>query len=677
MNESSAGVARRNQREGGPPPRQRAREDRWRFAGLTPALAVFLLALTAGPFVMHSALVNHAEREALKDARAFSSVITIVRSYYASNVSGRILASGGHATLSERYREIVGGVPIPATLSIELGEKIRTEAVDKSLQFSFVSDAPFQRRPRPPLSEFQGEALKAFRHQTKSEEFWRIEEDAGGSRLRLALPVRMETGCVGCHNSHPDSPVRNWKVGDVRGIQEVTVDLAVLEQADQSGFLAAYMAFFLLSGLWAVHEGRRNNGRLRLANAGLEAARREGEQRERTLKDTVAELHTKTAVIERAPFGVLVGEPQREGIRLIYVNPALCGNTGYRPEELVGGGLSVLFGPETEAGTVSALGRAVKEGQTVELEMVLHCRDGSAQWNRVLLFPTHDEHGRLQHYVACVNDISEIRRASEEREQLAGELHESMKLESLGLTIAGIAHDLNTPIGVAITASSHLAEQVRRFSGFAGQTPLPVEEMRRVAGRLSRSVELVAGNLNKAAVLVASFKQTSADATRTEWRRIELKSFLESMLVSLSPLMRRARCAVALECPANVFVRTEPGSLGRALTNLIVNATIHAFEGRDDRRIRLAVEPAGDRIRITCADNGAGMSEEAVAKAFTPFFTTKRRSGGSGLGLFSSRRTVEQVLGGVISMESTLGHGTVFRIEIPADPLADGGRNDG
>jgi len=635
-----------------------------RRAGLTPALSIFLLALMAGPVVMYLALVNHAEREALKDARAFSSVIAVVRSYYASNVAARILAGQGHVTLSERYREMAGGVPIPATLSIELGEKIRAESVDQSLQFSFVSDAPFKRRARPPLNDFQTEALRAFRSQD-TPEFWRVEDEGGTPRLRLALPVRMEAGCVACHNTHPDSPVRNWRVGDVRGIQEVAVDLAIVEQADQSGFLGAYMVFFLFSGLAAVGESRRNNARLRRVNEDLEAAKRQSERREATLKETVAELGTKTTMIERAPFGVLLAEPGGMGLRFSYVNPAFCRQTGYHPQELLGTGLPLLFGPETTEASVAALRTAVAATQTTELEMALHRRDGTALWTRVLLFPTFDEQQRLQHYVACVTDISEIRRAQEERQRLAGELHESMKLESLGLTIAGIAHDLNTPIGVAITASSHLEQQARQFALRAEQGPPSAEEMQRFATRLERSVELVRNNLNKAAVLVRSFKQTTADATRLEWREVNLKSFLDTILVSVSPLMRRARCEVTVNCPEHLVLRTAPGSLGRALTNLLINATIHAFEGRDDRRVRLDVTTSGPRVRITCADNGVGMSEEAVTKAFTPFFTTRRGSGGSGLGLFSSRRAVENMLGGKLTMESALGTGTTFHIDLP------------
>ena len=637
-----------------------------RRAGLTPALSLFLLALIAGPFVMYSALIHHAENEALKDARAFSGVISVVRSYYAANVSARLLSAPGHAAVTERYRDIPGAVPIPATLSIELADMIRTEAIDQSLRFDFVSDAPFRNRARPPLTEFQSDALRAFRLQQTAADFWRVEEDATGtSRMRLAIPVKMEGGCVACHNAHPDSPVRNWQIGDVRGIQDVSVDLAIIDQADQSGLLGGYMLFFLVSGALAVAESRRNNSRLLRTNEALEVSRRELVDRGHALSETIAELGTKTNVLDKAPFGIFIAEPHVPTLRMVYANAAFSTQTGYTAHEVMGCGLHLLQGPLTSADAIARAEDAVRECRTCELELVLHRRDGSPLWTRLLLFPSFDAGGQLQHYVGCVTDISEIRRAEEERQRLAGELQESMKLESLGLTIAGIAHDLNTPIGVAITAASHLEASAEKFGAAVDKAPGEPEHVQRFLGQVRRSLGLVSSNLHKAAVLVRSFKQTTADATREEWRRVDLKSFLETLLVSVSPLMRRARCEVELACPEGVLLHTEPGSLGRALTNLLVNASIHAFEGRDDRRVRLEVHRSSDTLRIACIDNGIGMNEEAMTRAFTPFFTTKRASGGSGLGLFASRRTVETVLGGKLTMSSRLGEGTTFHIDLP------------
>jgi signal transduction histidine kinase len=240
-----------------------------------------------------------------------------------------------------------------------------------------------------------------------------------------------------------------------------------------------------------------------------------------------------------------------------------------------------------------------------------------------------------------------------------------LKLESLGLTIAGIAHDLNTPIGVALTASSHLERQAQKMGDSAQTVPLdPVLLQKQVDG-LRKSVALINNNLGKAAALVRSFKQTTADASRHEWRPLELKSYLESLLLSVSPLLKRAQCELVLECPENLSVYTEPGSLMQVITNLLVNATVHAFDGVAQRCIWLQVTDHPGSLEIVIRDNGTGMTQEALNMAFNPFFTTRRQSGGSGLGLFSSRRAVEQVLGGRIHLESQPQHGTCFTILLP------------
>ena len=216
------------------------------------ALLPFALALVALPFVIYHTLMEHAEFEATREARSFSTVISVVRSYYLTNVTNRVLAAGGKAVPSERYHELEGGIPIPATFSLELGDAIRGRLEEEVFRFSFVSDAPFLNRKRAPLDVFQGEALQQFRQDGKLTEHIRTERDSSGDfRVRFAIPVRMEAGCVACHNAHPDSPVRTWKVGDVRGIQDIAVTYSLAGQVGTSTALGIFLLFFVGSGLYA------------------------------------------------------------------------------------------------------------------------------------------------------------------------------------------------------------------------------------------------------------------------------------------------------------------------------------------------------------------------------------------------------------------------------------------
>lgn len=656
----------------------------WQLLGLGPAMWLFIASCVGLPFVMYRALEEHTGQEALRQARAVSLVASAVRSYYTSNVVGPALRNQGQVTLSENYHQLAGGIPIPATFAIELGDAIRERAGVRDFEFRFMSDLPFRNRSRSALDEFQLAALRAFRGEQRegdanaagvtklgtgnlmAEAFWRVDRrDDAPAMLRLAVPVRMEANCVACHNGHPDSPVRNWKVSDVRGIQEVAVEFDTEGQLRDSMGAVAYLGWFSALGLLALREHRSRVRALNRLNAELDGSRRALQDNTRQLQASIRDLRTKTTVLDMAPFGILVMEPVESGMRIQYANRAFSDSMGYEHDEVVGRYPRFLFGPQTDAQALDDFDAALRERRRAEVEMLSYTRAGEPRVLRWLVFPSYGNDGTLLNFVACLNDVTEMRQGELERQQLASELQESTKLEFLGLAIAGIAHDLNTPIGVAVTASTVVQQSSGELVKAAAQEPAPLDQVRRLSERIGKSAELVSRNLARAAQLVQSFKQTSADASRDEWRRVRLGSLLESLSVTMSSVMRRAQCEVVLRCPPQVELYTEPGALSQAVTNLMVNATLHAFEGVEHRVVTIEVTEQADTVSVSVADNGRGMSEEAAMRAFTPFFTTRRAQGGSGLGLFSSRRVVEQVLGGRIGFETGAGRGTRFLITLP------------
>lgn len=642
-------------------------EQRWDRFGLTPALLAFIIALIGLPFAVYWVVYGHAQNEALRNAQQFSRVISTFRSYYATNVAGRILDSGGAPiVLTENYHQLQGGVPIPATLSIELGDLLAQHRLDDGFSAVFLSDAPFKHRQRAPLDDFQKDALAHFRSQSNEREMWRVERSLWGrDQVRLAIPVKMEATCVACHNGHPQSPRNDWKVGDVRGLQDITVALALTEQADDTWLFGLYLVFFVGSAAAALREHKMANALLVQSNEDLTLSQSYLEDSEYRLKLKVDELRTLTTVMQKAPFGITFADPKQPDMPLVYANDAFLEQTGYTLAEVLGHNCRFLQGPDTRAEAVQKIREAIQNEETAEIEILNYRKNGEPFWNRFLVFPSYDSAGHLLHFVGCQTDITVLKQAEQERQAMEAELQESMKLEYLGLTIAGIAHDLNTPIGVAVTAASHVEQQVRILADIASAPTTDRAQLDKVAHKLERSATLIGNNLNKAATLVRSFKQTTADASRNEWRTLQIRPFMDSVLLALSPLVKRARCSVELNCADRLEVYTEPGSLMQVVTNLVVNATLHAFEGQDDRRITVTVAADEQSMTLEVKDNGKGMSEDALAKAFTPFFTTRRQAGGSGLGLFSSRRAVESVLGGRISVTSVLGEGTSFLIRVP------------
>ncbi len=639
----------------------------WRnLIGITPIFALFLAALIGLPVAMVFTVREQMKAESLENARAVSELMLQFRRYYNLNIVGRLQQGEHPPVVTEQYKDIKGAIPIPATMSIEVADLLTQKISNSPFDFGFVSDHPFKGRNRPALDTFQLEALQAFRKQPELKEYWRQDRtDSGSTHIRLAIPVKMQKACVECHNIHPDSSFRAWRIGDVRGVQDVTVRHSVSEgRMGNFVFLGGYMVVFAVLLFLALHEYRRSNLRLSLLNREQTLNRAELEDQSQVLLAQMEDLVTKTTVLDKAPFGIVIADPDQQDWPIVYINQSFSRITGYAPSEVLGRNCRFLQGPDTSRLAIEAIRKSLSERKTLDIELLNYRRDGSTFMNRLQLFPCVTPEGRLISYVGCVYDVTELKTMQIERENIAAELQESRKLESLGLAIAGIAHDLNTPIGVALTATTHLNKTAQQLKEIGNSS-----EQQVAAQKLERAVDLITNNLKKASDMVRSFKQTTVDASRIEWRKVLLRSFLESLMLSVSPIMKRARCRVTLECPDGLNIYTEPGSLNQVITNLLVNASIHAFEGVDNRQVRVTVSSQSWGVRIEVADNGKGMTHEAVSKAFSPFFTTNRGSGGSGLGLFSSRRIIENVLGGQITFETNSGRGSTFFIDLPVGAM--------
>ena len=388
------------------------------------------------------------------------------------------------------------------------------------------------------------------------------------------------------------------------------------------------------------------------------------------LERSMKELGEQTTVVDKAPFGILIIDPHLPDSPIKYHNEAFSKLLGYPAIDVIGRHPRFMFGPGVSPAQTAAVEQALRHREPLLAELSTRAEDGRELEMHWTVFPCEASDGTLLSLVVFLDDVSEMRHTEREREQLAAEIQESNKLQFLSLTIAGMAHDLNTPVGVGVTAASQMQRMVQRMADSMAREPGNIEGLKSWMRKIESTSEIIVRNLEKAGQLVQGFKKTSANATRTEWSIVNVANLLESLIVTVSPLMKRARCTVNLNCPPSLRLYTEPGSVSQAITNLLINATLHAFEGREDRQIHLEATSDAEQVHILVIDNGNGMTEEAAIKAFTPFFTTKRASGGSGLGLFSCRRVVEEVLGGKISFESTPGVGTRFHITLPREAAA-------
>jgi signal transduction histidine kinase len=217
-----------------------------------------------------------------------------------------------------------------------------------------------------------------------------------------------------------------------------------------------------------------------------------------------------------------------------------------------------------------------------------------------------------------------------------------------------------------LTTSTLLGDEAKRFADSAAGGKLHRSALERFLARMTEGTQLLYANLSRAGDLVHSFKQVAADQASGERRQFRMDEWLQDLLTSLSPVLRKTKHEVAIECPPDIQVDTYPGALGQVLTNLITNAVAHAFDPGQPGRLSIRVsEPRPDTLRIVFADDGCGIPAENVGKVFDPFFTTGRSSGSTGLGLHIVYNLVTSRLQGRINLYSKVGKGTRFTIDIP------------
>jgi signal transduction histidine kinase len=237
-------------------------------------------------------------------------------------------------------------------------------------------------------------------------------------------------------------------------------------------------------------------------------------------------------------------------------------------------------------------------------------------------------------------------------------------MAALGGLVAGVAHEINTPVGITITAASGMLEETVRMAELFNKDKISRAEFKEYLNNTNKAVKLIMSNMEKTAAMVQSFKQISVDQASESRRVFNLKDYTQDIVWSLYPKFKNQKISIDLEIDGKLEIDNYPGAYSQILTNLILNSLTHGFEDLQEGKIELiAVNNHGGLI-IEYKDNGKGIAKENLKKIFDPFFTTNIRKG-TGLGLHIVYNLVTQKLGGTITCESEQGKGVIFTIKIP------------
>lgn len=389
-------------------------------------------------------------------------------------------------------------------------------------------------------------------------------------------------------------------------------------------------------------------------------------------------------MLETSPVGVSI--IRARDLARVYCNPKYEELFGLGPDDSAAAWpLIQSFADERDA---AQLTRWFLDGEFVNgWEVRRKRRDGSLWWCQLDVRPA-DYRGERS-FIVWHYDVTErlgsaeaLRAAKERAESALENLHEAQeslvqaeKMAALGSLVAGVAHEINTPVGIAVTAASHLVDESEGINRKMRDNALRRSDLERFLGLCVEASSRVLSNAQRAAELIQSFKQVAVDQTYDDRRSFDLGQYLQEVALSLGPKLKPGGHAVAIDCPAGVEVDGMPGALAQVATNLVVNSVVHGFAGGGPGRITMTVTvrhaataDEADEITLVYADDGAGIAADALPRIFDPFFTTNRTGGGSGLGLNIVYNIVQQKLHGRIWAESRPGHGARFTLVFPSRP---------
>lgn len=408
---------------------------------------------------------------------------------------------------------------------------------------------------------------------------------------------------------------------------------------------------------------------------------------ESTLRDSERQFRL---ISETLPIPVIVKRVADNVV--MYVNAPAGELLGVSLDQILNCPLDHFYFP-ADRPSIQAL--LAKQGSIHNHEMRVRQSDGNFRWVALSAqFLTFNDVPAVLH---VLYDVTERKRAEEEIRSLNQQLEQRVRertaelqetnlalrhsLDRLKITqeqliqaeksvalaglVAGIAHEINNPVGIGITSASYLEEKTHELKTLYEQGNMTRSALEKYLQSTEETALILLRNLQRAADQVRSFKQVAVDQTISEKRRFNLKTYLDDLMLSLYPKFRHTQYTITIQCPEDLEVVSYPGAFSQILTNLVINTLIHGFDQQSQGNIGLTVRTTETGLQLEYSDNGRGMAPEERSRAFDAFYTTKRGQGGTGLGLHIVYNLVTQRLGGEIVCESTPGKVTTFLMRLP------------
>lgn len=380
-------------------------------------------------------------------------------------------------------------------------------------------------------------------------------------------------------------------------------------------------------------------------------------------------------IFDNAAVGILFAKRRK----VVRCNRAMGAIFGYTPEELVGQSTRVFYDSDADYKSAGLAGYApILAGLAYVHEMPITHKNGTRFWVRAtgrqvplatpgedIIWVFEDVTARREAEIALQTAHAELQERVAELQRTQTDLVQAEKFAALGALVAGLAHELNTPLGNTLVSASTLRDRFRDVKKDMAQGQLRRSSLDSFLSEGAEAADLVFRSAHRAAELITSFKQVAVDQTSEQRRNFDVRAVVEDIVSTLKPSLKRDPWVIQTEIADGLECDSYPGPLGQIVANMVNNAVAHAFSGRAHGTLHIVGWLEQDRVVLEFKDDGRGIAPAHMARIFDPFFTTRLGQGGSGLGLSISRNIAGGLLGGSLTVTSTPGHGACFRLSFP------------
>lgn len=605
----------------------------WLVDYLAPILAITLVIGISSVFWLHiKTSEEHLHQVALEDAQNFSGSVAQFRNFYASTIVPAVRQH--NVPITHEYLTIPGSVPLPATFAIDFGDMLSEQS---NYKVRLYSDLPFSWREGGGLrDEFEKKAMDYLRDNPDSyfSDYQTLED--GSKVLRYAVADTLGASCVACHNSYPGTPKTDWKLGDVRGVLEVTRPLSSLHLENEASAFKTFvsMVVMALAALLMLGLVLRSN---KQAMAEAKRQHQKAESIMNSVVDAIIVIDEKGTVLEanNSIAKVLGYQPTEiigQNIKIITPEPHRSAHDGYLQHYLMTGEQKVI-------GFTRHVDAVTKSGKQIPIDLAVSEVFDADQ----------------RRFTGVIRDVTDRKKVQLELEQARDQALQSAKMKSEFL--ANMSHEIRTPMNGVIG-----------MTGLLLDTPL-TSEQRELTLTVKSSADSLLGIIND----ILDFSKIEAGKLEISIEQVDFINLLDGVVDMVAPSAQAKGISLGyfIEPSLPAKVNTDPIRLRQVLINLLGNGIKFTAQGSVFLNIKQGFDQT---IEFEVVDSGIGISEEGQSKLFGAFSqvdsSSTRGFGGTGLGLAISRQLVE-LLGGQIAVDSTLGQGSRFYFSLPCETVDD------